>query len=148
MDPHPDFAGVDLPRAVDLPPFCLTPLSMAQVDEDFEAVTGAAGVLTGFWGSWPEGLTREEDLIDLAWHDREFTLRRSFSWIVRDEGGRYIGCAYLFPDPGARGSANVVTWMCDLPDRKARLASLNAALATWFEGVLPGGIALRWTYPD
>lgn len=148
MDPHPDFAGVTLPRDVDLSPFALTPLTMAQVDEDFAAVTGAAHVLGGLWGTWPEGLTREDDLIDLAWHDREFSLGRSFSWIVRDGEGNYIGCAYLFPDPGARGSAQVVTWLCDLPDRVARLDALNAALAGWFDRVLPAGIALRWHGPD
>jgi hypothetical protein len=148
MDPHPDFATVDLPREVDLPPFRLTRLSMAEIDEDYAAVISAATVLEGLWGDWPEGLTREEDLIDLAWHAREFTLRRSFAWVVRDNEGTYIGCAYLFPEPGARGRAEVVTWICDIPDRVARLGDLRAALAGWFHEVLPPGITLRWTYPD
>ena len=148
MDPHPDFAAVDLPRECDLPPFRLTRLSMAEIDEDYAAVMRSAPVLQGLWGDWPKGLTREDDLIDLAWHDREFTLRRSFSWVVRDNEGTYVGCAYLFPEPGARGRAEVVTWLCDTPDRKARLDALRAVLADWFGNILPPGIALRWTYPD
>lgn len=147
MDPHPDFEKVDLPRDFDLPPFRLTPLAMAQIDEDFPAVMGSAEVLDGLWGEWPKGLTREEDLIDLAWHDREFTLRRSFAWIVRNGEGTYIGCAYLFPEPGTRGRAEVVTWLCPMPDRTSRLAALNAALADWFAAHLPDGITLRWVSP-
>ena len=147
MRPHPDFADVDLPRSVAVGRFRLAPLSMAEVDEDFEAVTASASVLKGVFGDWPEGLTREENLIDLAWHDREFTLRRSFSWIARDDLGHYLGCAYLFPDPGMRKQAEVATWIRDMPDRAAIHQDFVCALKAWFETVLPADIALRWKAP-
>jgi hypothetical protein len=39
--------------------------------------------LLGLMGSddgWPLKLTLEENLIDLGWHQREFTLRHSFAY--------------------------------------------------------------------
>lgn len=143
MQPHPDFATVELPRSFDLPGFRMTPLSPAELDEDFEAVTSSAAVLKGTFGTWPEGLTREDDLIDLAWHEREFTLRRSFAWIARSPEGRYLGCAYLFPDPGRRGTAELVTWIRDTPGRTDILARLDAELMEWFATRLPANISLR-----
>ena len=103
MKPHPDFAGIDLPRECDLGGFRLTPLSPDHVEEDYAAVMSSADVLRGLFDDWPDGLTLEDDLIDLAWHEREFTTRRSFAWIIRDGEGSYLGCAYVFPAPGERG---------------------------------------------
>lgn len=144
MDPHPDIADVEMPREADLPSFRLAPLSPEFIDEDYEAVMASAEVLKGQWGDWPEGLTREEDLIDLAWHEREFTLRRSFSWIVRDREGAYLGCAYLFPAPGRRGEMEGVTWIRDRADRLDLLARLRAELDAWLPGHLPEGLRPDW----
>lgn len=146
MGPHPDFETTDLPRTASLGDFRLTPLSVGQVDEDLAAVTGSAAVLKGlFGGDWPEGLTRDDNLIDMGWHEREFTARRSFAWIVRDAGGTYLGCAYLYPDIGSRGSGEVVTWMCDTPERLTRLAAFNDAFRDWLAPYLPANYKLRWT---
>ena len=143
MEPHPDFAGLDLPRSFDLPSFGMTPLSPAELDEDFEVVTSSEAVLVGLFGTWPEGLTREANLVDLAWHEREFTLRRSFSWIARSKSGRYLGCAYLFPSPGARGQAQLVVWIRDMPGRAERQAELLSEMQGWLGTRLPPGIALQ-----
>ncbi|MEM9844055.1 MAG: GNAT family N-acetyltransferase [Pseudomonadota bacterium] len=129
--------------------FRLTPLDATVMDEDYEAVTGSAHVLKGVFGNdWPMGLTRQDNLTDLHWHDREFTLRRSFSWVVRDLEDSYLGCAYVFPDPGAGGTAQVYTWIRDRPDRRELNKRLNAALADWFADMLPGDLTLRWRNPD
>jgi hypothetical protein len=149
MEPHPDFAQTALPREADLGAFRLTPLSIAQVDEDFAAVTASAHVLRGvFGGDWPIGLTLEDNLIDMGWHEREFTARRSFAWIVRDAEGTYLGCAYLYPGIGARGKGQVVTWMCDTPDRLARLSAFNARFREWLFPFLPDGYHTVWASND
>ncbi|MFW5655688.1 MAG: hypothetical protein ACOCYW_08625 [Roseicyclus sp.] len=144
MDPHPDFAGTHLPREADLEGFRLTRLDPSVLDEDYAALMETGRGLAGLWGDWPSGLTREENAVDLAWHDREFTLRRSFAWVVRDPGGRYLGCLYLFPEPGGRGAAEVVTWIREAPDRAALLARVLAAVSAWIGPRLPAGIDLRW----
>lgn len=147
MNPHPDFADVDLPREVALPSFRLTRLSPEVLDEDYAAVSAAGPLLRGLFGDWPDGLTREENLIDLAWHEREFTVKRSFCWVVRSLQGTYLGCAYLFPALGARGRADVATWIGDVPDRLALSNDLVNELAAWFASVLPEGITLSWARP-
>ena len=145
---HPDFDTDPLPRSASLRGFALTPLTPAEVDEDFAAVTGAAHVLTNMFGSWPDGLTLTENLYDLAWHDREFAAARSFSWIVRDKDGVYIGCAYLFPEMGRRGAANGFIWIIDLEDRLALLDQLQAELTDWFAAGLPHPVKVTWHRPS
>ncbi|MCV3271879.1 hypothetical protein [Roseobacter sinensis] len=149
MQPHPDFAGTALPREATFGPFRLSPLSVAQVDEDFKAVTASVRVLTGLFGDdWPKGLTRADNLIDMGWHEREFTALRSFAWIVRDTAGHYLGCAYLYPEIAVRGRGEVVTWMCDTPERLQHLAAFNAAFRDWLTPFLPQGYDLQWTTND
>jgi hypothetical protein len=149
MDPHPDFARVELPREAVLPEFRLSRLDAAVLDEDYAAVMETEADLQGFWGDWPSGLTREEDALDLAWHDREFSLKRSFSWVVRDHDSRYLGCLYLFPDPGRRGTAEVVIWARSGPERSVVMAGMLRALSGWLVPQVPDGIALRWrTSPE
>jgi len=111
MMPHPDFATRPMPRLAQVGGLRLAPLGPDDLDEDYEAVTLSEEKLKGFFGDgWPEGLTLEEDALDLAWHLKEFDLARSFAWTIRDENGRYMGCAYLMPDPGATGSAEGWVW--------------------------------------
>lgn len=146
MQPHPDFANSNVPAQADLPGFSLTPLSPNEVVEDYEAVMASCSVLQGLFGDdWPAGLTLEENAIDLAWHLREFTARRSFAWILRDPDGLYIGCVYVYPDIGTTGSAEIVTWIVDRPDRTALSAQVTPVLKDWFADVLPPGLVLRWT---
>ena len=145
MDPHPDFAAVDWPRHFALGGFLLTPLAHAFVDEDYAAVLATAPLFDGIFGTWPEGLTLEDNLIDLAWHDREFTARRSFSWIVRDAQETYIGCFYLFPELGTRGRTKAALWLCDVSGRVSVAETLKVALASWLATNLPPGIEVAWT---
>ncbi len=49
-------------------------------------------------GSWPsEPVAEDFDLLDLAWHEREFRDGTSFAYVVYNEDGKYIGCVYLYP---------------------------------------------------
>lgn len=151
MQPHPDFADITFPRSLTLGAIHLTPLSPDFVDEDLAAVqqTDKAGLIDGIFGPWPLGLTREMNLIDLAWHEREFTAKRSFSWILRNSEGAYLGCFYLFPELGKCGHASAAFWLCDLPARRELAVTLKAALAEWMSETLPETITITWnTRPD
>lgn len=149
MQPHPDFANSTLPRHADLGLFRLAPLAPDAVDEDFAAVVASERVLVGaYGGDWPRGLTLEENRIDLAWHEREFTLCRSFSWVLRDAQGTYLGCAYVYPEPGTRGQGKINLWLVDTPDRLARLAAYKPCLAAWLAPWLPPGSRYDWHIND
>lgn len=145
MQPHPDLAASELPRALSLGAFQLTPLTGDHAEEDYAAVIASAPVLTGVFGDWPEGLTLAENRIDLAWHDREFTTRRSFSWIIRDAAGTYLGCFYVFPTLGARGTADAVIWIKADPQRAAIAAAVIPLIQNWAAAHLPAQVALSWT---
>ncbi len=149
MEPHPDFIETALPREADVGPFRLGPLGPGQAEEDFEVVTASESVLVGvFGGDWPKGLTLSENRVDMGWHDREFTAKRSFAWIVRDTEGAYLGCAYLYPAIGTTGRGQVVTWIRDMPERLEILAEFNLAFAGWLGPFLPEGYETTWASND
>lgn len=149
MEPHPDFIDTTLPRQATLGAYQLGPLGPAQAEEDFAVVTASEQVLTGVFGNpWPIGLTLDENRIDMGWHDREFTARRSFAWIIRDTQNAYLGCAYLYPAIGATGHGQVVTWIRDCPDRLSQLAKFNTVFQTWLAPYLPEGYETQWASND
>lgn len=144
MEPHPDFADVELPRSVTLTTCQMTPLSPEHTEEDYAIVMETAALLSGP-GEWPDGLTLEDNAIDLAWHEREFTEKRSFSWILRDSAETYLGCFYIYPAIGGRGTAKVVLWIRNRPDRETLCRQIKSELEAWCTDNVPAGIATRWT---
>ncbi|MEO1275665.1 MAG: hypothetical protein AAFV96_09805 [Pseudomonadota bacterium] len=103
MHAHPLFAEMAAPREAMLGRWALRWLTEADLDEDYRAVVESRARLQAFLGGdWPGGITREENRLDLAHHHVEFLARRSYAWVIR-ENGRYVGCAYLQPpwDPNA-----------------------------------------------
>ena len=59
--------------------------------------------------------------------------------MIRDGLGTYLGCAYVYPDLGARGSGTVITWMRDRTDRAALLTAFNDVFMGWITAYLPAG---------
>lgn len=146
MKPHPDFAERDIPREVDFGDIHLTPLTADEAEEDYDAVMTSVAELQGLFGDWPEGLTPDDNLLDLCWHDREFTLRRSFSWIIRDALGTYLGCVYLFPRPGTRGEVDAAAWLRSMDGRVDRAIDVFPLLIKWARMVVPEGTRLYWSF--
>lgn len=49
-------------------------------------------------GGWPEEpVTADVNFVDLVWHECEWRDGKSFTFVIRDGEGQYIGCAYLYP---------------------------------------------------
>lgn len=144
MKPHPDFAELDVPTRFVLNGYHLDILTGADVQEDFDAVTGSQKVIQGIFGPvWPDGLTLEDNLIDLHWHYREFTEKRSFAWVIRDRARCYLGCAYLHPKLGGRGVAEGSYWFTDTPDRQAHLTAFGPAYEAWITALMPAGFTIK-----
>lgn len=112
MRPHPLFKTSSIPTIHPLGEFTLRVLTIADLDRDFAAVMeSAADIKAANPGStWPDGLTREKNLIDLAWHQREFEARRSFAWVIEAADGDYLGCLYVYPSIAGEQSADVTWW--------------------------------------
>lgn len=146
MTPHPDFETLEVPASLTLGTYHLDVLTAADVDEDYKAVMRSQSVLQGIFDPvWPEGLTFNYDLTDLHWHHREFTAKRSFAWVIRDASGIYLGCAYLFPDIGARGKGHAPYWFADMPDRLTHLEAFAPLYKDWLAGLLPQPYTLSFS---
>ncbi|GIX13091.1 MAG: hypothetical protein KatS3mg118_1050 [Paracoccaceae bacterium] len=146
MRPHPAFAGREIPRRVTLGPFHLHWLTLADADEDYAAVMESAEALAAqSHDGWPAGLTEEENRIDLAWHQREFTAGRSFAWVIRDGRGAYLGCAYVYPSIAGLAEAEVRFWFRStaVVDR----GDFARRLMAWLSGPPWPPLTMRLTTP-
>jgi hypothetical protein len=52
-------------------------------------------------GGWPTGsVTADFNFVDLVWHELEFREGHSFTYVLRNVTGGYLGCCYLYPMGG------------------------------------------------
>lgn len=102
-----------VPQNVKTDEFHLRPLTINDVDKDYAAVMSSVAHLKTIWpeSEWPEGLTLEQDLIDLGWHQKEFQLRRSFAYSVfTPSESKVMGCVYINPSNKLAYEAEVYLW--------------------------------------
>jgi hypothetical protein len=90
-------------------------LTVRDLIADYDAVMSSERDLVGLMSphdDWPRGLTLEEDLIDLGWHQREFTLRRSFAYtVMAPDESLCLGCCYIFPSRLPEFEADAFYWV-------------------------------------
>jgi len=131
----------DVPRRLETGEIVLRPLTIHDVVKDYDAVMSSTGHLTGLMfpnSTWPEGLTIEENLVHLGWHQREFEKRRSFAFtVVTPDESRCLGCCYIHPTGVDGFDAEAYYWA-----RADRLAGgleerLGAAFRAWLAEAWP-----------
>jgi hypothetical protein len=103
------------PLAADSYLFALRPLTIHHVVKDYDAVMTSQAHLWQRFGdvwNWPAAdLTLEQDLIDLAWHQKEFQTNSSFAYAVFNvDLSRMLGCVYIYPASTAEVDAEVWFW--------------------------------------
>ena len=76
-----------------------TVLGRDDLDDDVAGINASLELIRRTrGGDWPEEpVTPEFNFVDLVWHECEFRDGYSFSYVLRDAGGGYLGCAYLYP---------------------------------------------------
>ena len=119
MNHHKPFVppAFDVPERLETDRFILRMLTIHDLVKDYDAVMSSVDHLKGSYSAvsgstWPEGLTLEEDLIDLAWHQREFTIRSSFAYtMMAPDESVCLGCAYINPSIKQGYDAMVVLWV-------------------------------------
>jgi hypothetical protein len=132
-----DFA---VPQQLETEEFRLRMLSVNDVVKDFDAVMSSFDHCKTIWPdkNWPEGLTLEQNLIDLGWHQKEFQTRRSFAYtVVNLSESRVLGCVYIEPTYKQGYDAVVYLWA-----RQSELAGgleirLYSAVKHWIDMVWP-----------
>lgn len=146
----PDF---DVPRELETSELRLRMLTVNDVVKDYDAVVSSAEHLKTIWpgSGWPEGLTLEQNLIDLGWHQKEFQLRRSFAYtVVTLDESRVIGCVYIDPTRKRGYDAEVYLWAREAALGSPSDARLFEIVADWlsaewpFENVAFPGREIDW----
>lgn len=107
---------VRIPDGFETEQFRLRPLTVHDVVKDFDAVMSSRAQLWELFGpgtDWPSAaLTIEQNLIDLAWHQKEFQTRGSFTYtVVSLDESRVLGCVYLYPPDDSQSDAVVRHWV-------------------------------------
>ena len=85
----------EVPATLETNEYRLRMLSINDVDMDYEAVMSSVNHLSQVWpdSNWPESLTLEQNLIDLAWHQKEFQRRTCFGYtMVTLNEKKMMGC--------------------------------------------------------
>ena len=96
---------LDLPADFS-PPACLvhedlvaTAITRADLQDDVRGINASLALISRTrGGGWPtEPVTEEFNFVDLVWHELEFRDRYSFTYVLRNSDGSYLGCCYLYP---------------------------------------------------
>jgi hypothetical protein len=130
-----------IPETLETKEFRLRMLTVNDVVKDYDAVMTSVDHLKTIWpgGGWPEGLTFEQDLIDLGWHQKEFQRRRSFAYtVVTLSESMVTGCVYINPTPKGGYDAVVYLW--------ARQSALPGGLETRLYAAVKDWIAKEWPF--
>lgn len=136
------------PTELDVGPFRLEPLGAHHNDADHAAWTSSIDHIRSTPGypdgSWPplEGMTLEENLVDLRDHADDFAARRGFTFTVLDrDDDTTIGCVYLYPSTAAgydvTGSDDVTVQSWVRADRADLDMVLADAVHEWIVAAWP-----------
>lgn len=91
-------------------------------------------------GKWPTGpVTEDGNYVDLVWHECEFRDGDSYTYVLRDTTGRYLGCAYLYPMGGRttltedllKHDVDVSWWVTPTAYDDGYYAKVHRALGHW-----------------
>lgn len=125
--------------------FIIRKLCAKDVRLDYKAVTDSLDIIKRTrGGNWPtSSLTKEDDLIDLSWHQREFEYRSSFAFTVMSpDEKKCLGCLYLY-QPGYRGKisenadVDVSFWVTQESYDKGLYPVLYETLDKWLKTSWP-----------
>ena len=132
--------GFDAPTEYITKKFVLRPLTIDYVDEDYEVVMSSVDHLYKLMDNseWPKGLTLEENLIDLGWHQREFTLGHSFAYtVLSPESNKIIGCCYIYPSANPQYEVQVFYWIKENLLKDGLESELGITIKSWLEECWP-----------
>ena len=122
----------------------IRPLTVRDVTRDFDAVMSSKDYLKTHFkpeNSWPEGLTIEQNLIDLGWHEYEFQNRTSFTYTIADlKDELTLGCCYIYPSQSDEHEIDVSYWV--------RSTELNTGLDQHVAYALEKWIAKSWPFEN
>ena len=143
-----------VPEMLENNEFRLRMLTVNDLIKDYDAVITSVDHLAGAFppgGCWPQGLTLEQDLIDLGWHQKEFQRRTSFAYTMMSlDESECLGCVYLYPSDRADYDAICLLWVrasqmaTGLDDRLFKVVQVWLAEVWPFSNVAFPGRLISW----
>jgi len=121
----------------------LEPLTMRWLIQDYAAVASSWHTLDG--KMVPPGtlgpitdLSIEQDVVELGWHEREFTTRRSFAFIAMShDDTTSLGYCYIYASPRTDEDAAILTWATYDPADPGADERLYDELHAWIHDAWP-----------
>jgi hypothetical protein len=105
----------DVPKILQTKRMLLRPLTINDAVKDYDAVMTSEDRLRTVYdpgGDWPFGLTLEQNIIELGWHQTEFQLRTSFAYtVVSLDESEILGCVYIYPTRIPGYDAEITMWV-------------------------------------
>jgi RimJ/RimL family protein N-acetyltransferase len=139
--------GVAVPARLTYEDLVATVLGRECLEEDVRGINASLDLIRRTrGGDWPDGpVTEDFDFVDLVWHELEFRDGQSFSYVVRDVGGTYVGCCYLYPmghrtelsDELLDHDVDVSWWVTPDAYERGAYTTLYRALRHWLAEELP-----------
>jgi hypothetical protein len=127
----------DVPAGLEHERFRLRMLSVDDVVKDFDALCERVDANGERQPPFVETVTA--NLVDLGWHQKEFELRRSFTYtVVAPDESQVLGCVYI--TPSATGDARVWMWV--------RRSAWEDGLDPVLERAVRDWIAREWPFSD
>lgn len=131
-----------VPQRIEQPTYVLRPLTIADVEKDYEAVMSSTQSLRQIFGennTWPdEQMTLHENERDLQRHQTDFEQRRGFTYTVETpEGSSCLGCVYIYPSDRGDYDARVYYWVRDGVKAQGAEAQLGSFLRQWLQEEWP-----------
>lgn len=134
-------ADFEVPLSLETERLRLRPLCAGDAVKDYDAVmTSAERLKTVFrpGGTWPDGLTLEQNLKELAWHEIEFQKRKSFAYtVVNLDDSQVLGCLYLYPTGRGGHDVEVSLWVRASEAETGLDAHLYETVRRWIEDAWP-----------
>lgn len=135
-------SGVPIPKRTEMDAFVIRPLTVADAERDYEAVTESRECLRGTFGpddGWPpDDLTFEGNRIDLAWHQKEFQRRDAFAYAVVDPDETVeLGCVYVQPTRVDGYDAAVYFWISNSALGRGLADDIESHVRGWFDSAWP-----------
>jgi hypothetical protein len=132
----------EVPAGLEQERFRLRMLSVHDVVKDYAAILDR--VEPDGTPSDAEGLTLEQNLIDLGWHQKEFQIRRSFAYTVMSpDESVCLGCVYIYPSDEAE--ARVHMWVRRSAWQEGLDPVLEQTVRAWIDEAWPFQTVV---YPD
>lgn len=139
--------GVTVPRQLTHGDVVAHAITRADLADDVAGINASLDIIRRTrGGSWPTGaVTEEYNFVDLVWHECEFRDGGSYTYVLRDTEGGYLGCCYLYPMGGRTKltpelldhDVDVSWWVTPSAYDRGYYAKVHAALRHWLAAGFP-----------